>query len=198
MTTSPSPNVELDVRGLTCPEPALRTKQALDSLPSGTVTVLTDSSVSRDNIVRLGEQAGCQVSWQEREPGVYAVQLAKNAAGQCPEAMAGALVVLTTDQLGRGAEELGRLLVTLLLRVFAESALKPTELILMNSGVKLALDGSEVLPSLCALEQQGTRIRVCGTCLDFYGVKDRLRAGVVSNLYEVVELIMAAKKAIVF
>jgi selenium metabolism protein YedF len=198
MNTDKTATIELDVRGLTCPEPVLRTKQALSSLSSGTVTVLTDSPAARDNIVRFGKNAGCAVSWQEPEPGVHVVHITKSADANPGAARTETTLVLTSDRLGQGAEELGRLLAGLLLRTLTESEVKPACLVLMNSGVRLALAGSEVLPALRALEQQGVQIRVCGTCLDFYKVKDQLQIGVVSNFYEAADIMMSAGKVITF
>lgn len=189
---------ELDVRGLTCPEPVLRTRQALDALPAGAVTVLTDRPESRDNIIRFAERAGCHVTVTERAPGTFAVKLEKAVGVDKAEPRAGTVVVLTRDWIGAGADDLGRLLAGLLLRTFAESPLKPACLVLMNGGVRLALADSEVLPSLRALEAQGVTIRVCGTCLDFFGVKDQLKTGTISNIYEAAETMLSAQRVITF
>lgn len=198
MTSNQNKTIELDVRGLVCPEPVVRTKQALDSLPQGTVSVITDNPASRDNIIRFAENAACAVSWQESESGIHTVHIVKSGAAQPNRARTETALVLTSDRLGQGAEELGRLLAGLLLRTLTESEVKPACLVLMNSGVRLALAGSEVLPALRALEQQGVQIRVCGTCLDFYKIKDQLQVGVVSNFYEATEIMTSAGKVITF
>ncbi|MEO0081068.1 MAG: sulfurtransferase-like selenium metabolism protein YedF [candidate division WOR-3 bacterium] len=196
--------LELDVRGLVCPEPVLRTRKALETAGNRPVVVITDSPESRDNIVRFAQKAGYTVSASEREPGIYSISIRKlvvSKPGTQPEATnnsvispSGPVLLLGSDELGRGNEELGRLLMTLFLRTLTELPTKPSSILLANNGVKLALEGSEPLASLKTLEQQGVVIRVCGTCLDFFGVKDRVRVGTVSNMYELAETLLTGDR----
>lgn len=188
--------LKLDVRGLICPEPIVRTKQALESIASGTITVFTDSSATRDNILRFAERVNCQVSWQEREPGVYAIWITKTKCLNSTKTETGTVVFISSDQIGQGEPELGRLLLSLFLRTLTESSYRPSLLVLMNNGVKLALADSQVLSTLQTIEHQGIEVRICGTCLDFYGVKDRVRVGTVSNMYELVEILWSGNKVI--
>ncbi len=187
---------EVDVRGLVCPEPVVRTRKAIESTPRGKVVVLTDSPTSRDNIVRFAERAGCQVSCKEREPGVYAVTIVRGSQVAAPCAKTGTAVFVSSDRLGRGDDKLGKLLMGLFLRTLVELPSRPASLALMNSGVKLSLAESEVLDALKTLENQGTEVRVCGTCLDFFGLKDQVRVGTVSNMYELAEMLMDSDKVI--
>lgn len=190
--------VEVDVRGLVCPEPVVRTRKALESAGDRLVDVTTDSPESRDNIARFAERAGYTVSKNERRPGVWVVRIRGTGVAHCPASKPGITLVVSSDQLGRGDEKLGRLLMTLFLRTLTEVQSRPGCLLLVNSGVKLALDGSEQLASLQVLESKGVAVRVCGTCLDYYGVKDRVRTGTVSNMYELVELLGAGERVISF
>jgi selenium metabolism protein YedF len=73
---------------------------------------------------------------------------------------------------------------------------KPSRLILINSGVRLATEGSEVLETLRALSQKGIEILSCGTCLDFYGLKQKLKVGVVSNMYDIAQSLLEADRLI--
>jgi len=66
----------------------------------------------------------------------------------------------------------------------------------MNAGVKLTVEGSEVIDSLIEIEKAGVKLLVCGTCLDFYGIKDRLKVGKVSNMFEIVNLLFNSDKVI--
>lgn len=210
------------MRGLVCPEPVVRTRKALETAGDRPVAVTTDSPESRDNIIRFAERSGCAVTWAEREPGIYVVKISKASARdmhglssiRIVSKAPNTVLFLSSDELGRGDEKLGRLLMTLFLRTLTELGNPGTgpgpleagrnpgqsriSLLLANNGVKLALEGSEHLPSLQTLEQQGVTIRVCGTCLDFFGVKDRVRAGVVSNMYELAEILLAGDKVMVF
>jgi selenium metabolism protein YedF len=192
------PAVEVDVRGLVCPEPVVRTRRALESvLPGGTVTVTTDSPESRDNIVRFAERAGCRATVAEPEPDVYTVHMTKTSEPGPVCVRPGAAILVSSDRLGRGDDELGRLLLTLFLRTLAQLPSRPAVLALMNGGVKLALADSETLAPLQAVANQGVKVMVCGTCLDFFGVKDQVRVGTVSNMYELAEVLLASDRLMV-
>ena len=108
----------------------------------------------------------------------------------------GDVVFVSSDCIGRGDDKLGRLLTSLFLRTLSERPAKPEFVLLANSAVKLALADSDDLETLKTLEGQGVRIMACGTCLDFFGVKDRLQAGVVSNMYELVDILMSGARLV--
>lgn len=196
MNTDRPATVELDVRGLTCPEPVLRTKRALDSIDRGSVNVLTADSACRDNVIRFAQNAGYQAAGTTREDGAYLVRIEKTEPDAKRPGDTGTTIFITSDRLGHGADELGQLLMGLFLRTLSEMPARPARLILANAGVKLAVEGSPVLDHLHNLERSGVKVGVCGTCLDFYGLKDKVRAGTVSNLYEVTEQLLAASKVI--
>jgi selenium metabolism protein YedF len=171
----------------------VRTRAALEANPGRPVRVVAGSVESRDNIVRFGEKQGCRVSWEEREPGVFLVRLEPQTGATPAEQQSGDALFISSECLGRGDDRLGRLLTTLLLRTLSERPAKPAFLLLANGGVKLAVAGSDDVPALAALLRAGVRILVCGTCLDYYGMKEQLAVGVVSNMYEIVDILMAAR-----
>jgi selenium metabolism protein YedF len=168
----------------------MRARAALADSPGGVVEVITDSPESRENIVRFGRKEGCSVAWREREPGTFVVRLESGAAASA-QGRAGSAVFITSDCLGSGDDGLGRLLMSLFLRTLSEHPRKPAHLLLANDGVRLALEGSDDLGTLGELENAGVAILVCGTCLDYYRVKDRLRVGTVSNMHEIVDVMMS-------
>jgi selenium metabolism protein YedF len=196
MNTDKTVTIELDVRGLTCPEPVLRTRKALDSIDRGTVNVLTDDAACRDNVLRFAQNAGYQANSTTREDSTHLVRIVKTGPDATKPGDTGTAVFITSDRIGHGADELGQLLMGLFLRTLSEVPTRPARLILANAGVKLAVEGSTALDHLHNIERIGVKIGVCGTCLDFYGLKDKLRAGAVSNLYEVTEQLLAASKVI--
>ena len=104
--------------------------------------------------------------------------------------------LIASDQVGRGNEELGRTLMRSFLHTLTETSPKPETVIFMNSGVKLAVEGSPVLESLDKLGRAGVNLLVCGTCLNYFEVKDMLKVGKVSNMYEIVDQMMGAGKVI--
>jgi predicted peroxiredoxin len=69
-------------------------------------------------------------------------------------------------------------------------------LILINSEVRLASEGSEVLDTLRNLWEQGVEILSCETCLDFYGLEERVKVGAISNTYEIVQSLLEADRLI--
>ncbi|MCE5257403.1 MAG: sulfurtransferase-like selenium metabolism protein YedF [Spirochaetaceae bacterium] len=102
-------------------------------------------------------------------------------------------VFLATDKIGHGNDELGELLMKGFIYALAESEHKPDRIIFMNGGIKLAVEGSEFLENLRHLEKDGVEILACGTCLDFYGLKEKLAVGRVSNMYEIVNLLSSGR-----
>lgn len=117
--------------------------------------------------------------------------------GQMSSENAGAAVVcICSDGIGRGDDELGKNLMMNFLHQLSKSEAPPNVLIMMNAGVKLAVEGSEVLSELNDLENMGTRLLVCGTCLNFFNIKDQLKAGKVSNMGEIAATLLDASKVI--
>ena len=105
-------------------------------------------------------------------------------------------LVLTSDTLGKD-EELGKVLMRVFLTNLAMAPSLPESITLMNAGVKLACEGSELLAELKAVEDRGVAIHSCGTCLDYYGIRDQLRVGDGGTMAETIASLMAAHDAVV-
>ncbi|MBM7867795.1 sulfurtransferase-like selenium metabolism protein YedF [Heliobacterium gestii] len=99
------------------------------------------------------------------------------------------VLLMTADRIGRGDDELGRVLVKSFLYTLSQADVIPKTIIFLNSGVHLPCEDSETLQSLLALEERGVEILSCGTCLDFYKQKEKLVAGKVSNMYAIVDML---------
>ncbi len=106
------------------------------------------------------------------------------------------VVLINTATFGTGAEELGVKLLNNYFFALTEVELKPRLLLLVNEGVKVALQGSPYVENLTALAQQGVKIAACGTCLDYYQVKDQLAVGEVTNMYTIAEEMLQADHVI--
>jgi selenium metabolism protein YedF len=100
-------------------------------------------------------------------------------------------VLIITDRIGRGDDELGRILMKNFLYALARNAEKPAAVMLMNEAVRLACAGSDSLGDLTLLAEAGVPVKVCGTCLDFLGLKDGLAVGVVGTMPDSVAALMA-------
>ncbi len=106
------------------------------------------------------------------------------------------IIFITSDRLGTGDKRLGEILIKAFLNTIWEAEKKPDSIILINNGVKLSTEGSEVLETLALLEEEGISIISCGTCLAYYELTDRLKVGLASNMYEIVNTLISSPKII--
>jgi len=193
----------LDSRGLACPQPVMETKKALDCSEIKEIVVLVDNPTSRENVSRFATSQGYQVSLQD-EKDHSAITIRRGEGGQGEKKMtppkasieAGLVFFIDSDSLGRGSEELGGILMRALLHTLGEADIKPQKIILANSGVKLACEGSPVLEDLQTVASQGVEILACGTCLNYFELKERQRTGRVSNMYEILNALSQAGKIV--
>ncbi len=198
----------LDLRGLKCPEPAIRTGKALRDAKE--LFVLVDDEEAVQNISRGVKKRGFGLEVDEAE-GAYRLHITRDPEANMdnieldlscdiPGAgpVAGAVVFFPSDAVGRGDDELGRILARSIIYSLLEVEPKPETIIFMNSGVRLALEGSESLDDLKALHDRGVEILVCGTCLDYLGLKEKLALGEVSNAYTISETLLGAGKVVRF
>jgi selenium metabolism protein YedF len=196
---------KIDCRGLACPQPVLETKKALDSSEGQEVLVLVDDATARENVSRFAGSQGYQIEVTD-ERGYSAIRIRKGElAGKKEEssvpkaAIQGDLVFfIDSDSLGRGSEELGGILMRAFLHTLGEAEVKPQKMILVNSGVKLACEGSPALEDLQTAASQGVEILACGTCLNYFELKEKLRAGRISNMYEILNVLSQAGRTVKF
>jgi tRNA 2-thiouridine synthesizing protein A len=185
---------EVDARGLNCPQPVINTKKALEEIEAGTITVLVDSAASRENVRRFAQSQGCQVEITERG-GAFCLTIAKGGQGQQRQKV-NDVFFITSNQLGTGDKEFGEKLMIGFINNLGVAASRPHKIIFANSGVRLAVEGSEALATLQRLQQEGVEILSCGSCLEYYGLNDQLKVGIVTNSYEVVEALLSAEKVV--
>ncbi|MGI5838043.1 MAG: sulfurtransferase-like selenium metabolism protein YedF [bacterium] len=191
--------IEVDARGLVCPQPVICTKKALDSISDGTVTAIVDNTVARDNIVKFARSAACDVSVTEKGTD-YLIKISKGTVPELEEPLLDTddtVLLVTGESLGRGDDNLGNILMKNFLYSLSESSPLPKKIILMNGGVKLAAEGNEALGFLHRLAEQGVEIAACGICLDYLHLKEKLAVGQITNMYSVVEALSLARKVIV-
>jgi len=197
----------IDCRGLACPLPVLETKKVLEDPKTEEVLVLLDNPSSKENVRRFAESQGHQVSIAEGK-GVFELRIKKGKGKEksepvgekaesipCPVS-SNLVVFIDTDSLGRGSEELGKILMRTFLQTLEQSEVHPQKVILINSGVKLACEGSEVLEDLQELAAKGADILSCATCLDYFAIRKKLKVGKVSNMYEILNSLSQATKLI--
>lgn len=191
----------VDCRGLACPQPVMTTKKALDQVKEGELLVLVDNAVSCNNVERFAQSQGCSVEVEQRgEEFSLLIRKGKIRQGtefaQEKEKAKKVIVYINSHLMGNGDEALGSFLMKAFLKTLLELDTKPNRLVLVNSGVQLASEGSKVLDTLIALSEKGVEILSCGTCLDFYGLKGKLKVGAVSNMYEIIQSMVEADRLI--
>lgn len=187
---------EVDARGLVCPQPVILTKKALEEITEGEVMTIVDNITAKENVSRLAASLNCEYEISE-ENGCHYIKIKKAAAAAKSEEKTDSIViVITTDKLGQGAEELGKVLMKSYTYALTEITPLPRAVIFLNSGVKLTTEGSEVLENIKKLENAGVEIISCGTCLDYYKLKDKLKTGIVGNMYSIIEKMNTCGKVI--
>ncbi len=195
--------VDIDCRGLKCPEPVLRTKKALAD-GAGSFTVLVDNETARDNVSRFARTSRCDVKVTEANDGFRVVitpgaEKADQIANEVPiscDAVTGTVIFFSSDEIGTGERDLGATLMKSFIYTAAQADDLPSSMIFMNSGVRLVAENAETIEHLGRLADRGVDILVCGTCLDYYGLTERLKVGRVSNMYEIQSVLISAPKLI--
>lgn len=191
----------LDVRGMACPLPVVQVKRALESA-QGELRVLLDDGAPRENVKRFAIGRGYQVQEEPVEGGfAFTITGAGGAGNTRTQAVAvertGATVMLIgTDRMGEGSEELGRLLMKNFIITLLDLSELPDRIFFVNSGVLLAAEGSEVVEALVELGNRGVEVLSCGICLDYYKKKDTLAAGGVTNMFTIAESMLQARSVV--
>jgi selenium metabolism protein YedF len=187
----------VDARKLSCPQPVILTRKALGEADE--VITVVDNEAARENVSRLGDSQGCQVTVGHKDDGIY-VTLVKKGVKPVREkrsTASGTVVFIASDILGRGDNiVLGNLLMHSFLNTLGALNPKPESIIFMNSGVKLVVEDSLVVGEIKQLESQGVEILACGTCLSRLNLMDKVAVGQVSNMYTLADTLLKADKIV--
>ena len=196
---------EIDARGLACPAPVLQTKASLEQDRLANVQVVVDNAASQQNVRRFLQSQGFETELKQ-EGGDYWVIGKCNGVPHSPSETAPSaqeetelkkiMVMCATDRMGFGDDELGRKLMVNYIRTLKEMGPDLWRLVFVNNGVKLTIDGSEVLADLKDLEDHGLSILVCGTCLDHFQLLERKQVGETTNMLDIVTAMQLADKVI--
>lgn len=181
---------------MACPVPVVTVKRALEESSSEGLRVLLDDGAPRENVTRFAVNRGYSVSEEAVEDG-FALDITGDGVETAVATDRGELVYLvSSDRLGDGPEELGRLLMKNFIITLLDAQRLPDRLLFVNTGVLLTTEGAEVLEALEALGNRGVEMFSCGICLDYFGVKEKLKAGGVTNMFSIVEAMSKAASAI--
>ncbi|MEA4915255.1 MAG: sulfurtransferase-like selenium metabolism protein YedF [Christensenella sp.] len=193
--------MQIDARGKACPQPVIMAKKEIDG-GCRDLTILVDNRTAVENLTRLGNSAGMSVASGESSGDLYVRltgegKIVETPVIACPTTGNGYAVFVGKDVVGAGDRELGYNLMKMALYTLAQGDSVPAYVLFMNDGVKLpAGEEQQVIDSLMTLLEKGSIILVCGTCLNYYGIADRLKVGTVSNMYDIMSAMQRADKVI--
>lgn len=202
----------VDARGMACPLPVVNAKKAAEEMHAGDVlTVLVDNEIAVQNLQKFANHKGYQVSGEKLAENEYAVKMQITSGEMQPAQEAdekeeisctldtkkkGMVVVLSANVMGTGEEKLGKALMKAFVFALTRQDVLPETILCYNTGAYLTCEGADTLEDLKSLEAEGVNIMTCGTCLDFYEMKEKLALGSVTNMYEIVETMENAGKLI--
>ena len=197
----------LDERGHLCPMPVVETKRYIEATNGRErVEVLVDNDIAMQNVSKMLDYKKIPYRIEEMTGGEYRI-LTEAAEENVSEEIerttdleklseSGRVLVVGSDTMGNGDAALGKILMKGFIYAISHQEVLPEQILMFNSGIFLACEGSESLEDLREMEELGTKICVCGTCLDYYQKLDQLRVGCVVNMYDIAEAMMKARQLI--
>ena len=195
----------VNAMGDVCPVPLVKAKNAIAELAgSGKVEVLVDNEIAVQNLEKMAQQKGYGFLVKEKKEYHVEFTVSETEPAETeektvclvPAAKKTKLVVLSAEHMGEGAEELGKILMKSFLYALTQQDELPDTILCYNGGAKLTCEGSESLEDLKDLAARGVEILTCGTCLNFYGITEKLQVGSVTNMYDIVERMSSADRVI--
>ena len=194
---------EIDARGLACPAPVLQTKAVVEQENVNAVKVVVDNAASQQNVMRFLESQGFETSLEKDGNNFLIIGTCSTTPQPQPEGETQAraeqkkiMVMCATDRIGFGDDDLGLKLMINFVHTIKEMGPDLWRLVLVNNGVKLTIEGSEVLPDLKELEDSGITILVCGTCLDHFNLLEKKQVGETTNMLDIVTAMQLSDKVI--
>ena len=198
--------IKIDACGKACPGPVLMTKDTIEAKTPDSLVVLVDNSGSAENVTRFLKVKGYSVE-ESLVEGIYSLAASlegregefsqqQKAAVGAEESSQKVLVLVTSDTLGSGDDELGAKLMTAYLKTIKEMGPELWQLIFVNGGVKLTTDSSPVLQELQEYEAAGVVVLACGTCLEHFGLTESKKVGGTTNMLDIVTATQLADKVV--
>ena len=193
--------VTVDARGDACPLPVVKAKNAIKELNgAGQVEVLVDNEIAVQNLTKMAQQKGYASSAEKRAAQEYRVVLTVGDAAAetpapavcAPDTRTDTVVAIGSNQMGVGAEELGKTLLKAFVFALTQQDQRPRTVLFYNGGASLTCEGSPMLEDLKTLEAEGVEILTCGTCMNYYGLTEKLAVGGVTNMYVIAEKLTQA------
>lgn len=195
----------MDMRGQPCPIPVVNAKQALAG-PDGAVAVVVDNMAAVQNLEKMARGTGCGFSYAQEGEARYRVSIVKGGGQVLPVPPAdppppektgrGPVVLITADTLGRGDDDLGRLLIKGFIFSLTQLSPPPEAVIFLNAGARLTTEGANAVPDLRTLEEKGAAVYTCGTCANYYNLAGSLAVGSIADMLAIAGRLAAASSVI--
>ena len=200
-------NITIDARKKECPLPLILLKKGLKKNKDGFILII-DNKIAKENIERfLSENEIAFECLGDNETYKFfvntlqhntkeAIIKAKVHHLQADTAIGKHIICIKSDKMGNGSDELGEILLKAFVNNLKEVFPLPSTIIFYNSGIMLTLSDSAIIDSLKELKSRGVKIFICGACVDYYNVENRIGIGVISNMFEITELLTRASHVI--
>jgi selenium metabolism protein YedF len=196
--------IKVDALGEACPIPVIKTKNAIKGITGAeTVEVLVDNDIAVSNVTKFGTNEGGEVTSEKIGDSEYKITIKLNGGEKVEEEVIevaksgnGTVVFIGSDKMGEGAEELGHTLIKGFIFAITQLDELPTKVLFYNKGAYLTTEGSESIEDLKKLVEAGVEVATCGLCMDYYGLKEKLAVGTVTNMYSIVEALSVADRVI--
>ena len=188
----------LDCRLRKCPGPVVETRKQLLTEPNEPLTVLVGDDTARQNVSRLALSLGCRVQ-VTADDGGFSLEIIPGVAPTTEAAVpvqGKTVVYVAAEVMGAGDDDLGHILMKNFLFTLAELETPPDAILFVNGGVRLTTEGSDVIEPLEKLACNGADIASCGLCLEFFGLKDKLKVGRPTNMLDTVEQLTRAGRVV--
>ena len=197
--------IRINAIGETCPIPVVKTLKALEELNgTGTVETLVDNEIAVENLTKMATNKGYEVTVDKLPNHEFKVTInTRKEEESSSEAPADAnenrasneniisnknrAVVISSNKMGEGNDDLGKVLIKGFIYALSQLDNLPNTLIFYNGGAAFTCEGSSSLEDLSSMEEKGVEILTCGTCLDYYGLTEKLKVGQVTNMYVIAE-----------
>lgn len=195
--------IKINAIGDVCPVPVIKTKKALAEAEVVEITV--DNLIATQNLKKLAEQKKYHYSDEMVSPKEYIVVISKNMTSEVkpnlvpeiPEKQSSDyVVVVDTDVMGRGNDQLGATLMKSFFYALTEQEVLPQQVILYNGGVKFAENMADTQEDLEKLAKAGVEIYACGACTDFYQITDKIVTAEITNMYRIIEMMREASRIV--
>ena len=195
---------EINAKGLVCPQPLILTKKAVESSDEKDFLVIVDNDTAVKNLEKFAKSSNLDFKFDKKSDQEFNVYVSKSNNTEIKEPTQfcsvdnsdNTVIAISKNFMGNGSEELGKLLIKGFINTSREYDKLPKTIVNFNTGFKLTTEGSPCLDDLEKLQDNGVEIISCGTCLDYYGLKEKLKVGEISNMYTIYETLFNAGKVI--